>query len=234
MARRLPELMLDVTSKAGFLQRFAQLFDEARSRPALPKLLFLENHPSIIAILAAKPVNYTRLESCLREVIYRTDSAGMLFDAQDAGRVHATMKRRAELAALRASSAAAPGVTGDGVVMQALLEHFQVVVDTSPRSAFVLPAVSTRGVVDAMGAFGQAPRHIPRFDSDVMGDGGEELEEAQHEAVEELTFFKVVKSRPSNWHTVPMSRAAGTKLKASDVVISVHTGFKQDDGLVHQ
>lgn len=83
MARRLPELMLDVKSKAGFLERFAQLFNEARSRAAMPQLLFLENHPSIILIMAATPVNYTRLEACLREVIYRTDSAGMLFDAKD-------------------------------------------------------------------------------------------------------------------------------------------------------
>mmetsp|Transcript_89804 Transcript_89804/g.290156 ORF Transcript_89804/g.290156 Transcript_89804/m.290156 type:complete len:1098 (+) Transcript_89804:100-3393(+) len=231
MARRLPEVMLDVKSKAGFLERFAKLFDEARSHLALPKLLFLESHPSIIAILEAKPVNYTRLESCLREVIYRTDSAGMLLDANDAGRAHFTMKRRADLAALKASSVAT-GASGDTVMVQALLEHFQVVEDTSPRSAFVLPAVSTRGLVDAMGAFGQAPRHVPHLESDVMGGEDANQEEAHHVAAEELTFFKVVKSRPSNWHIVPMSRAAGSKLKASDVVISMHTGFRRDDGLV--
>lgn len=156
----------------------------------------------------------------------------MLFDAGDAGRTHATMKRRAELAALRASSSAAPVVTAESVVMHALVDHFQMVVDTLPQSAFVLPAVSTRGVVDAMGAFGQVAREAPRFDSDVMDDDNAEQEQPQQNAPEQLTFFKVVKSRPSNWHIVPMSRAAGSKLKASDVVISMHTGHKQDDGIV--
>lgn len=69
MARRLPELMLDVKSKAGFLGEFAKLFGEARQRAVLPQLLFLEGHPILAAILAARPVNLTRLESCLREVI---------------------------------------------------------------------------------------------------------------------------------------------------------------------
>lgn len=112
------------------------------------------------------------------------------------------------------------------------MDHFQVVVDTLPRSAFGLPTVSTRGVVDAMSAFGQASRHIPAMQSDVMGDEDGEQQEGPVLDPASVTFFKVIKSRPSNWHTVPMSRAAGSKLKASDVVISLHTGIKQDDSLV--
>ena len=41
-------------------------------------------------------------------------------------------------------------------------------------------------------------------------------------STENTICFKVVKRNPSNWHTVAVSAAAGSKLKSTDIVISQH------------
>jgi hypothetical protein len=160
------------------------------------------------------------LEICIREIIYRTDSAEMLFDAKKAGKFHESAKRKADLQALKVSSVPAP-VSAESVFVAALVDHFQGVAESAPNLAFSMPAVQTGSIGGSMAAVGSTASAKPKFDDDVM----DVLEPADGQAAgDELLFFKVVKSRPSAWHTVPMSKAAGAKLKRSDVAVSLHRG----------
>jgi hypothetical protein len=232
MARRLPELIREVQEKPDFFNRFAEFFSECRHRPKMPELLLLQEHPRILRIREAKPVNMTRLESAIREILYRTDSAGMLHNAADQARAHDKAKKRADLAAAKATAPAVQPVTEATLIVRALVDHFQGVAERTPDAVFQLPRVGTSSVSSSMEAF-RFTR--PVFDDDVdQGDSraGDELLGRQRD--EGHIFFKVVKAKPSNWHVVPMSKAAATKLRSSDVAVTLYQGFVRHGELVDQ
>ena len=235
LAARLPEAVTRVNEDPAYIQALATAFAKARVRKIVPELLGLLRHPTVAVALANRPMRLDKVEKELRQVVYRTDSIGMMFDGKEAGRHDERAKDKEQRAADHATAVAEPvaPVTFDSVLRHALVDHFQVVADDNMLSYYTLPTDDTSAprfdaTADLMqGPAGLAPArdHTGKVDADVAMDDAAAISM-------DLMICRVVKARPCNWHVVPMARAAGRKLTSMDVAVTLHAGYLRGSELV--
>lgn len=229
LARRLPAIIAQVAEEPSLLTQVSAVLSRTRKQHDIPKLLGMMKHPEIIRIMSSKPLQRHKLESCLRQVIYRTDTAGMMCAVGEARRDNAAAKRREGLEADRALRTENK-VTAESVRKQAFIEHFHMVASENPQAYFSLPrpegmASGLQRVTDLMRAPAVVQDLRTSFDEDAEAD----LLEPQADEQPHL-IVRVVKSKPSAWHTVPMSKAASKKLTAQDMAVTVHRGVPTRNG----
>ena len=170
-----------------------------------------------------------RFDAKLRQVIYRTDATSMMLNVNEANRAHMREQRRQEFQALKHISAP-QAVTYESILSAAMMDHFQVVAHERRRAVFTLldcPDEPRSDITSAHSVGSMMTVHQRRGDIAAMAALDADI--AEHpgdigDAVQPCVFFRIVKAQPSRWHTVPMSRAAGSKLRSLDMAVTLHRG----------
>ena len=240
LARRLPELMVRVKEDPSALHKLAPYFSQVRKVLDIPERLGLSRQPDICAILGDKPINRHALESKLRQILYRTDSAGMMLMGKEAGRINDNEADRQNKAAARALNHGPSEVSYRALCNLAMMDHWQLVVGDQPRACFSLPDCRLGPdcidvmAVDEMMSLQKRKVHdgAGPLDDDVQQAQTHEDHRSEGGDAPPLLLLRVAKSKPSSWHTIPMSRAAGAKLHRLDVAVTVHHGHPRGADIV--
>ena len=234
LAVRLPRLEDTLFKKPEILPDLLRCFDQCRDTLRLPATLGLASHPKLLEMSKQSRVRRDQVVKLLSLIIYRADTIGQFQETKEDQKHHEAHKRRADARAKKVVPGALPlPACYDSVLQSALTSHFQAVATLPDHKLTIYSLPSSDEVLATSFARSLSARHTQQaaarlaLECDVdIGIGGNGL---QSDTLQERIYFSVVKGAPSNWHTVPVSRAAATKLAHGAVAIALHRTMASSD-----
>ncbi len=244
---RVPNIKDQARRDPQFMDRLVTSFALMRNPLEAARRFGLSRHPAIVAASDQK-FSLSQTSHVLNNIVYRCDAESKFLLKGNVRRSHLRETERQLRADVKVATAcrepgvpAAAEVSRDNIVRVALLEHFRFLAE--PRRVFslsVLPSDSGELPVqkDLLGVlreplskrratYAGLRSPAPQLALDIEGGEGDRVD-----AYADHIFFKVVHCTPSKVRTVRTSLAAGRRLVADEIAVSIHHIVDIDSGSI--
>ena len=226
LTRRLWQLQQELRHTPAKLAVLAVHFEAARHAADLPWLLGLGNHP-IFQSCSSHQMPSASVIKYMGKIMYGLDLDNRFPNVGPAAKFHqreTAAQRRGEKRKVEKAYAKEERVSECLVFRRAFIDHFrqcvsefgndhEVYFSCQPSTHAGCSGVPLQAAMDV----GPSPQDSSTITNDCL-----ELDDGQLDALrpDGLRCFQIVKAMPSNWHTVPMSAAAGARLGVTDIIVS--------------
>ena len=251
---RVPDIKAEMAADATYLQTLVEAFAQTRDPMQAARQLGIQEHPDLVNAVFDR-WHHARVTGIVNRIVYRCDlqskfeshaAARAGHDRETGKRARLAQREMQRIVQAPQAPPAKPRTPEErytSMLRLAIEDHFTHVasacsqpcvysLDLSSDPTGGAPALAALDAAfEGQGVAGVArATDGPRLMSDVE-DVAEEPKLYFQDA--EIVHFQVVHASPGNMHTVPMPRAAGTRLTKGQYAVSIHSLVEDGDGFRH-
>ena len=252
---RVPDIKAEIAADATYLQTLVEAFAETRDPMRAARQLGIQEHPDLVSAVFDR-WHHARVTGIVNRIVYRCDLQSKFeshaavragHDRESGKRARLAQKEMQRIVQASPAPPAGPRTEEErytSMLRLAIEDHFTQL--TSARSQPCVysldvssdPTGSAPALTALDAAFeGQEVVGVARAratDSRLISDVEDAAQEPKlYFEGAEIVHFQVVHASPSNMHTVPMPRAAGTRLTKGQYAVSIHSLVEDGDGFRH-